>query len=47
MNNIVNCADCGSPEIVKIAIRLKHVQVVHGMNVVAGLIYMSNDVGHK
>jgi len=34
-------------KIVKIAVLLKHVQIAHGRNVVAGLIYMSRELNHK
>jgi hypothetical protein len=32
---------------VKIVILLKHVQIVHGKNVVAGLIYMSCEISYN
>jgi hypothetical protein len=34
-------------KIVNIAVLLKHVQIAHGMNAVAGLIYMSRELNHK
>ena len=32
---------------VKTVILLKHVQIAHGKNVVAGLFYMSGEIGHN